>query len=263
MRRGPKKRSGARWQRNLVDILGLALELYCEVPPQLKKASMIDVKSLIDTLVDRYPQLSVCADDVSRTFELLTTVFVSGGKILVCGNGGSAADSDHIVAELMKGFKLPRPVPTETREWLLEAFPSDGAYLADHLQGALPAISLVGQAGLMSAFANDVAADMVFAQQVLGYGAPGDVLLGISTSGNSANVVNALKVARALGLRTAGLTGGSGGRMTELCDVAVRVPAESTSEVQELHLPVYHVLCEMLEVRFFGSGLGPGKAGAS
>lgn len=216
------------------------------------KASMAGVNSNIDALVGRYPQLGQCAEDISQAFALMADAFTAGGKLLVCGNGGSAADSDHIVAELMKGFKLPRSVPSEVRERLMGASSSDGARLADQLQGALPAISLVSHAGLMSAIANDVSADMVFAQQVFGYGAPGDCLLGISTSGNSANVLNALEVARAVGLRTVGLTGRSGGQMVEVCDVTIRVPADSTSEIQELHLPVYHVLCEMLEVRFFG-----------
>lgn len=221
------------------------------------KASMTGVNSYIDVLMGRYPQLEQCAEDISRAFALMADTFTGGGKLLVCGNGGSAADSDHIVAELMKGFKLPRAVTSEVRERLMEASPSHGAHLADHLQGALPAISLVSHAGLMSAIANDVAADMVFAQQVFGYGARGDCLLGISTSGNSTNVLNALRVARAMGLRTVGLTGRSGGQMMEVCDVAIRVPADSTSEIQELHLPVYHVLCEMLEGRFFEPGLEP------
>lgn len=209
----------------------------------------------VDLLVNRYPDLAGCADQVKRAYDVLAEAFADGGKALVCGNGGSAADSDHVVGELMKGFKLPRPVSQQVRQQLATAFPEDGDYLATRLQGALPAIALTGHGAFASAFANDVAADMGFAQQVFGYGAPHDVLIAISTSGNSANVINALKVARARGITTVGLTGRSGGKMAALCDVLVNVPADETSAVQEFHLPVYHVLCEMLEVRFFGKEL--------
>ena len=199
----------------------------------------------------RYPELQACVPSVERAFELLSACYRNGGLVLVCGNGGSAADSEHIVGELMKGFLSQRPVDAATRSKLLEALPNDGAYLSDHLQGALPAISLVSHAALTSAYANDVAPDMVFAQQVYGYGRPGDVLFALSTSGNSTNVVRALQVARALGLRTVGLTGSEGGRMRDLCDVAIRVPFDRVVEIQERHLPVYHALCTMLEAAFF------------
>lgn len=206
----------------------------------------------LQELVRRYPQLSPCLGDVAQAYGLLEELFARGGKLLICGNGGSAADSDHIVAELMKGFQLPRGVPRQVRQRLVQAFPDEGGRLADRLQGALPAISLVSHGALLSAFGNDVAPEMAFAQQVYGYGAKADALLGISTSGNSRNVINALKVAKALGLRTIGLTGRSGGRMAELCDVTVRVPADLTSHVQELHLPIYHAWCAELEAKFFG-----------
>ncbi len=206
---------------------------------------------LLHTLVSRYPELTACLPDIQAAFDLLRATFQRGGKVLVCGNGGSAADSEHIVGELMKGYRLPRPLPEAARRRILEAWPEEGAYLADHLQGALPAISLVSQSALLSAFANDVAADMVYAQQVYGYGRPGDALIAISTSGNAANVLHAVEVGRALGLGTIGLTGREGGRLKAVCDVTIRVPADSTPAIQERHLPIYHTLCALLEEAFF------------
>ncbi|WP_231506306.1 D-sedoheptulose-7-phosphate isomerase [Paenibacillus sp. UNC451MF] len=185
-------------------------------------------------------------------FEELKACYEQSGKMLLCGNGGSAADCEHIVGELMKGFTRRRPVPQQVRERLQEVIASDEEpSIADRLQGALPAISLVSQSGIMTAYANDVDAEMVFAQQVYGYGTKGDVLLGITTSGNSRNVLQALKVARSLGMRTIGLTGQTGGRMASLCDVCICVPYVSTADVQERHLPIYHSLCTMLEEAFF------------
>jgi D-sedoheptulose 7-phosphate isomerase len=163
---------------------------------------------------------------------------------------GSAADCEHIVGELMKGFLSPRPLPEEMKERLRTAIPDNGAYLADHLQGALAAISLASQTSLITACANDIAADMVFAQQVYGYGVVGDVVMGISTSGNARNVLHALQVGKALGLRTVGLTGKSGGLMRAACDVTICVPYDLTPEIQERHLPIYHALCVMLEEAF-------------
>jgi D-sedoheptulose 7-phosphate isomerase len=188
---------------------------------------------------------------IQAAFALLQSMYQQGGKLLICGNGGSAADSEHIVGELMKAFNLPRPLPVSVRDKFIAAFPNDGAALASKLQGALPAISLVSHTSLFTAFANDVASDMVFAQQVYGYGKAGDALLGISTSGTSKNVIYALQVARTLGLRTIGLTGHNGGKMPDLCDVTICVPYESTPDIQERHLPVYHALCLMLEEAFF------------
>jgi D-sedoheptulose 7-phosphate isomerase len=205
----------------------------------------------LETLITRYPDLTPCQPQIASAFELLVASFQGGGKLLVCGNGGSAADSEHIVGELMKGFMLRRPVPADVRARLVAANPADGAYLADHLQGALPAISLVSQASLISAFANDVAADMAYAQQVFGYGRPGDVVWGISTSGNARNVIHALQVGRALRLRTVGLTGRSGGAMLPCCDVAIRVPSDCTPDIQERHLAIYHAVCVMVEQEFF------------
>ncbi|MFW6097134.1 MAG: D-sedoheptulose-7-phosphate isomerase [Chloroflexota bacterium] len=203
-------------------------------------------------LFEKYPDLEGLEGDLTAAFELLRDCFAAGGKALFCGNGGSAADSEHVVGELMKGYLRPRPVPEDVRQRLQEAFPEEGAYLADNLQGALPSISLVSQTALLTAFANDVEPQMIFAQQVYGYGKPGDVVVGISTSGNSGNVLHAMRVARAMGLRTLGFTGEGGGKLTALCDVAVRVPWQATADIQERHLATYHALCGMLEDVFFG-----------
>lgn len=205
----------------------------------------------ISHLIERIPDLAVCRDAIEQAAALLTHTYEAGGKVLVCGNGGSAADSEHIVAELMKGFMLRRSVPDAVRSDLLASWPEEGEYLAGKLQGALPAISLVSQTALISAFSNDVAADMIFAQQVYGYGRSGDALIALSTSGNSANVVNAVKVARVVGLRTIGLTNSDGGKLAQVCDVCIKAPRKITPEVQELHIAVYHALCALLEEKFF------------
>lgn len=207
---------------------------------------------VLGRLVSRFPELGACAGEVEQAFQLLCASYKGGGKLLVCGNGGSAADAEHITAELMKGMVSKRTLSGRERDTLLDAFPEQGAYLADHLQGALPAISLVSHTSLLTAYANDVAADMAFAQQVWGYGREGDALLALSTSGNSPNVLHALRVASVRGLGTVGITGCGGGMMAGLCDVCVQVPCEATVDVQEWHLPVYHALCVMLEREFFG-----------
>lgn len=212
---------------------------------------MNQMNHILEKLIAKYPNLEPCLATIEAAAVMLQETYRQQGKVLLCGNGGSAADCEHIVGELMKGFTRKRLLPAATRQKLLDLYPDQGDYLADHLQGALPAISLVSQSGLISAFANDVAADMVYAQQVLGYGQPGDVVWGISTSGNSANVLHALRVGRALGLNTLGLTGQSGGQMRELCDVVVCVPWAETADIQERHLAVYHALCVLLEEAFF------------
>lgn len=209
------------------------------------------MRSEFETLTRQAPDLAVCVVDLERAFDLLRRAFSAGGKLLVCGNGGSAADSEHIVGELMKGFERRRPLAADERERLLALFPGEGQYLADHLQGTLPALSLVSQASLITAVANDLAADLIFAQQVVGYGRRGDVLLAISTSGNSASVLHALRVARARGLGTVGLTGHDGGAMAGLCDVLLRVPRQATADIQGGHQSLYHTLCALLEKEFF------------
>jgi D-sedoheptulose 7-phosphate isomerase len=207
--------------------------------------------ALLDELERRYPVLAGCRDDLVSAFRVLEGSFAAGGKLLVCGNGGSSADADHIVGELMKGFLKRRPLSESLGKALAARDPELGPSLASLLQGALPAINISGHSALSTAFANDVSAELVFAQQVLGLGRPGDALLGISTSGGARNVLAALAAARGTGLATIGLTGKEGGRMRGRCDVLIRVPAGRTHEVQELHLPVYHCLCAMIEERFF------------
>ncbi len=210
-----------------------------------------EVNRIFEDLFKRFPQLSVCKQDIEKAFEVLKDCYEKGGGILVCGNGGSAADSEHIVGELMKGFLKKRPIYEKDKESLKTWFPNEWEYLSNNLQGALPAISLVSQTALSSAFINDVAPDMVFAQQVYGYAKEGDVLLSISTSGKAKNVVNAVMVAKVLGVKTIGMTGEKGGLLQGLCDVTIRVPSDETSRVQEYHLPVYHALCAMIEEVFF------------
>ena len=205
----------------------------------------------LDNLVDRIPALRPLRPSLERAQEVLTSCARSGGLIMVCGNGGSAADAEHIVGELMKGFLLPRPLAEDMQGKLIENFPQEGAFLAKHLQSGIRAISLVSGVALPTAFANDVAGELAFAQQVFGLGKAGDVVWGISTSGNSANVNHAFRVARTLGMTTLGLTGRNGGPMAELCDVELRMPAGETPLIQELHLPVYHALCAALEAELF------------
>jgi D-sedoheptulose 7-phosphate isomerase len=205
----------------------------------------------LDELVARHSVLASCRTDIEAAFALLARTFAAGGRLLVCGNGGSAADADHIVGELMKGFRRARRPSGEIAARLAASDPELGPRLASRLQLGLPAVNLAAGSALPTAFANDEDPGLVFAQQVLALGRSGDALLGISTSGNAANVIAALVTARAVGMGTVGLAGGSGGRMRGRCDVLVAVPGSRTFEVQELHLPVYHCLCAMLEDRFF------------
>ena len=205
-----------------------------------------------EMFVADHPKLSTCTVQVQEAFDVLLSCVQSGKKILTCGNGGSAADSEHIVGELMKGFTLARPVDDSLRHKLETAFGRDGLWMADHLQQAIPAISLVSQTALMTAFLNDVDPAMLFAQQVLGYGKPGDCLIALSTSGNSPNVVNAVRIARVLGMKTIGMTGESGGKLKVECDVCICAPAKETARVQEYHQIIYHHLSEQLEVAVFG-----------
>lgn len=183
---------------------------------------------------------------------LLKKTYEQDGQLLVCGNGGSGADSEHIVGELMKEFAIRRPLGEEEKARLTEVSKEYGELLGTHLQGSLPAIPLTGNIALSTAFANDAVPELVFAQQVYGYGRAESALLGISTSGNSKNVIYAIEVARAKKMAVIGMTGESGGKMKELCDVCICVPAELTYQIQELHLPVYHTLCLMIEEEFFG-----------
>ena len=213
---------------------------------------MSDVAKHIDTLVDRYPALAELRDDIFAAYTVLEECFAAGGKVLIAGNGGSAADAEHIVGELMKSFILPRRLDAEYCEKLIAAEPELGAVLAKNLQGALPAIALDGHFALSTAFQNDCEPLLCFAQQVNGYGRAGDVLLGISTSGNSKNVMYAATVARAKGMKVIGLTGEKESRLSAFADVCLKVPQTETYKIQEYHLPLYHCLCLMLEERFFG-----------
>ena len=206
----------------------------------------------LNLLIERYPKLAVCKEDIKNAYELLEAAYNNGRKLLVCGNGGSASDSEHIVGELMKEFKLKRKVYSDQATALKAIDPELGQVLADNLQGALPAICLTGHSSLTTAFMNDANADLVFAQQVNGYGKPGDVFLGISTSGNSKNVLYAAVNAKAKGLKVIGLTGAKESKLMKYADACIRVPETETYKIQEYHLPVYHCLCLMLEEKFFG-----------
>lgn len=213
---------------------------------------MNNQEEYLKQLVARYPQLAECKADIAKAYEILEMAYASGRKLLVSGNGGSASDSEHIVGELMKEFKLKRRVYREQAERMREISPELGDVLADSLQGALPAISLTGHSSLTTAFMNDSEPELIFAQQVNGYGMPGDVYLGISTSGNSKNVLYAAVTAKSKGLKVIGLTGQRENQVMRYADVCIRVPETETYKIQELHLPVYHCLCMMLEEKFFG-----------
>jgi D-sedoheptulose 7-phosphate isomerase len=202
-------------------------------------------------LLKRYPTLHECGAATEAAFHALAEVFENGNKLLVCGNGGSASDAEHIVSELMKGFLLPRSISLEHRERLRESDGPEGEEIGALLQGCLRAVALTSHGALASAIGNDTRGDMIFAQQVYGLGDPGDALLGISTSGNSRNVLNAFRVARMLGMKTVALTGRCGGKLAPLADIVIHAPADAVTEIQELHLPIYHALCAALEMRFF------------
>lgn len=210
------------------------------------------IQKHLDRLLERYPALKVCTGDIEKAYCVLEECYLHDGKLLIAGNGGSAADAEHIAGELMKRFKSPRPVPADFAEKLTETDPVRGPALARNLEQGLMAIPLVAHEALTTAYINDVDGLGVFAQQLYGFGRPGDVFLGISTSGNSKNVLSAAVVARALGIRVIGLTGADGGELAKSADAAIRVPETETFMIQELHLPVYHCLCLMLEERFFG-----------
>lgn len=202
------------------------------------------IDSMCDELFMRYPALATCRENIMLAFNTLLDVFHSGGKVLVCGNGGSAADAEHIVGELLKKFKKRRDIPSEVSAKLRPD-------LAAKLEGALPAISLVSMSGILTAFANDVAWETAFAQQVLGLANSNDALIVLSTSGNSANCVAAAEVMNAIDGKVIALTGSRESRLSAICDVTIRVPETETFRIQELHLPVYHALCAMLENELF------------
>ena len=197
----------------------------------------MNAAEIFEELFVRYPSLKICRNDINKAFLLLKETYLNNGKLLAAGNGGSAADSEHIVGELMKSFRFGRAIPSEDAARLKDLYGDEGAGLAAKLEGALPAIPLTSMPALSTAFMNDVDPCLTFAQ--------------ISTSGNSENIIKSLQIAGLKGIKTIGLTGASGGRMKALCDVAVCVPETETFKIQELHLPIYHCLCAMLEAEFF------------
>ena len=203
------------------------------------------MNDFVQELTARVPKLAACANDIRKAFDVLVECYRGGGKVLACGNGGSAADSEHIVGELLKSFRVRRPVPADVADKL----PPE---LAEKLEGALPAVSLVSMSGITTAFANDVAWETAFAQQVLGLGCRGDVLVALSTSGNSANILQAFEVCRDKGVRTIAMTGATGGRMKALADLLINIPSTDTPRIQEAHITVGHIICELVEQAMFG-----------
>lgn len=210
-----------------------------------------DVMNILQDLISRYPTLGICKDQIIEAYEILVGSFLNGGKLLVAGNGGSAADSEHISGELIKSFVLKRPVSDELRANLIDAYGEEGMALSDTLEGGLPVIPLTSLTSSGTAFANDKEPDVVFAQLVNAIGTKGDVFLGITTSGNSKNVLKAMMVAKSKGMTAIGLSGSTGGKCKSLADVTICVPETETYKIQEYHLPVYHALCMMIERTLF------------
>lgn len=205
----------------------------------------------MNDLIKRYPILAACEEEIAAAKSLLVACYGAGGKLLLCGNGGSAADCDHIAGELGKAFLKKRPIPASRRDEMAALCP-EVAPLLDRLEDALPAIPLAAMTALLTAYGNDRDGELSFAQAVLALGKPGDVLLAISTSGNSKNILAAAKVARAIGMQVIALTGKGGGALAALSDITIAVPEGETYRVQELHLPIYHDLCAKIEEHFFG-----------
>ena len=210
------------------------------------------VERHLDSLMRRYPKLEVCREDIVKAYNILEGTYDNDGKLMIAGNGGSAADSEHIAGELMKRFKIARPIDDTLAKRILEIDPVRGEGLARNLEKSLMAIPLVAHEALSTAYINDVDGYGVFAQQLMGFGRKGDTFLAISTSGNSENILNAVVVAKAMDINVIGLTGDNGGKLREFADVTIRVPENETYMIQELHLPVYHSLCMMLEENYFG-----------
>lgn len=211
------------------------------------------VKQELDNLIERYPRLDVCKKDIEKAYILLQKTYDKGNKLLIAGNGGSAADSEHIAGELMKRFKITRPVNKELADKIMKIDPERGERLVRNLEMPLRAVPLTSHLALTTAYMNDADATGVFAQQLLGFGNEGDVFLAISTSGNSENVISACVVAKAMGIKVIGLTGEKESKLSEVSDICIRVPETETYRIQELHLPVYHALCLMLESNYFGN----------
>lgn len=205
----------------------------------------------LDTLCNRYPSLTVVKNSIAEAARMIITCYSNGGKLMICGNGGSCADADHFAAELMKSFESERPLDETFKKRLYEISGTRGKYLGEKLEHSLPAIPLPSHTALATAISNDTGASLVYAQQLIGYGDEGDVLIGMSTSGNSQNIVDACITAKALNLNVIGITGKTGGKMKQYCDLLVNVPETRTAWVQELHLPVLHTICLMVENHFY------------
>jgi D-sedoheptulose 7-phosphate isomerase len=205
-------------------------------------------------LFEKYPCLSGLKTVINETVRAIINCYSRGGKLLICGNGGSSSDADHMVAEMMKRFEKPRPLHESFKKRLCEISDKRGCYLSEKLEHALPALSLTAHNALTSAIANDTDADLVFAQQVIGYGSEKDILIAISTSGNSQNILDACITAKALNMMTIGISGRSGGRMKKYCDLLINVPESGTAEIQELQRPVLHTICRIIENHFYGNG---------
>ena len=210
-----------------------------------------NIQKQIDVLIERYPQLDKCKKEIEKAYLIFEESYAKGNKLLVAGNGGSAADSEHIVGELMKGFENPRNLSSEYKERLMSVNDELGKVLGENLQMALPTIALDGHVALTTAYMNDCEPLLCFAQQVNGYGKEGDVFLGISTSGNSKNILYAAVVAKAKGMKVVALTGAKDSKLSQIADVTIKAPETRTYRIQEYHLPIYHCLCLMLEERFF------------
>ena len=204
-----------------------------------------------NTLYERYPELAPCKEAIEKTVDIMAKAYTDGGKILLCGNGGSCADCDHIVGELLKGFLKMRPMTEQQKCNFENALGEQAERFEKTLQQGIPAVALHSQTGALTAFANDVDPDMIYAQMTFALGKKNDVAVGISTSGNSGNVINALKCAKAMGLKTVGLCGARECKMDEVCDVVIKAPETETFKIQEYHLPIYHEICAALEARFF------------
>ncbi len=219
---------------------------------------MLNARSttFLNELYRRCPAVAPCRENIGQACTILVECLRDGGTVLVCGNGGSAADAEHMVGELMNKYLLRRPIPPADADRLRRVAGDDAEELIALLQQGAPAVSLVSQCALATAIANDASPEMIFAQQVYGYGREGDALIALSTSGNSRNVIQAIHVARAKGMRTVGLTGRDGGRLAQLCDTTVCAPADRTFEIQEMHLPVYHAMCAVIENELFGGDGG-------
>ena len=215
----------------------------------------IAAAKIIDNLIERYPSLDICKQDILLSVEMLINCYQNKNKLLICGNGGSASDSQHIVGELMKSFRLKRKIPIEIQEQIEDKFPQSSQYYIENLEEPLTAISLVGETSLITAYSNDKAPDLIFAQQVYGLSNAGDILLAISTSGNSKNVLYACEIAQIKGMKIIGLTGQSGGKMNNICDILMKTPEIVTYKIQEYHLPIYHAICLAIEEEFFGEGI--------